>query len=341
MKRALIIGISGQAGTYLAESLLRDGYSVIGTYNSDAGLRRVQKYLYTGPARSCPLGLEVLQTDLGLRARYTQREAFEGLLRGYKPTEVYNLASIMYAPASWNQAAEVMHVNGNAVVALLEAVAKVDRSIRVFQAGSGDVLYEKNPMTLAEVSERRAESPYALSKLAAESAVKMFRHKYGLHASTGILFNMESPRREKSFFAIRAVRELMQVADLEVSSPPVEFQELVAVRDWGITPEYVEAMRLMVEAPNPGDCVISTGVSMSTEAFVVHTCEHITKCAGNPQAFGSMYRVVGKSENPSGIYTDPSHIEERLGWKAKTTGPDVVRWLVDEVRKESAVEATA
>ena len=207
-------------------------------------------------------------------------------------------------------------------------IRKVVPQVKYFQAGSAEV-FDKAWQVQDEHTPRKASSPYALSKIVAEDTVKMYRSKYGLFACTGILFNMESPRRAKSFFAEKVIHEVVK-AKLEFDRTgrrqKIKFGDLSAKRDWGLTAEYVEAMWLMLQQDQPRDFVIGTGVSRSCMSYVTEAIKAVGLDASNVEIEASY-----SSETLDVMHAFPVLIKEELGWEAKSKFERVVRSLVADI----------
>lgn len=307
MKKALIFGVSGQAGMSLAAQLLLQGYYVTGTYNKNK-----------------PVGFEkeafgCTQLDF----RFAASSSFvRKMIAHHRPDEVYNLASIMFAPASWDAPQDVLHINGSFVVDILEAIRQHSPSSRFVQAGSAD-------------GEFVPRTPYGLAKQLASDTVIMYRNERGLHASVAILYNMESPRRSPFFFSQKVVRNVV------AENYPFEMGDLSAVRDWGWTPDYMEALQLMARAETPDDYTIATGQSHTCKEFVVKALS----CWGVQDAISNFtkYCVVKSGAVAPPVVPDMyasmgalAKTKSKLGWEAQHKFADVVALLVDAERKRVA-----
>lgn len=312
-KKALIFGMSGQAGYYLAELLWSKDYEIHGTFSTIAHTHDEKSHKWY---------------RLDLANQFDK--STEVLIEKVRPDEIYNLASSMYAPASWDNPVEYMQVNAMVVARMLETYRKVNPDGRFFQAGSADVL-DLTYQPQNERTEKKPRTPYGVAKLAAQEMVRVYREKYGVYACTGILFNMESPRRPKTFFTTKVAQQVAQVARGERES--VKMGRLTAIRDWGRTEEYVEAMWKMLQDPGmPRDYVIGTGQSASCLEFVLEAMS----VAGIPKNRLGYEFHTDVLEQDS-LRADPSEIRYRLQWRARSSWVDVVRELVEAELGKSTV----
>lgn len=328
MPRAFILGVSGQAGYYLSKLLLSKGYEVFGTGRRPYDPRQLA--IKAENYRSVKLGPVI--------GRMGDIIWFLG---DCSPDEVYNLCSTTLSFDSWNNAAETAEVN---YVLAARALAYCERhKVRYFQAGSADVFKKDHPGALDENSPREPRSPYGVSKLAVELLTRCYRDR-GVFACTGILFNMESMRRSSRFFAPKVIREALRIGKSGRSFEPITLGQLTAMRDWGLTREYVCAMHAMLQAPQPKDYVIATGDSSNCYRFVVEALkasgaipEKETAALASPDLSGIIESTGVTNESDSiMMIADPSAIMRELGWKATTRGVSAV---VRELMREEEVLA--
>lgn len=252
MKKALITGITGQDGSYLAELLLSKGYEVHGIIRraSSATHERISHIedrlnLHTG--------------DLLDSAR------IRALIQQIEVDEVYNLAAQSHVGDSFVEPVYTMNVTGLGALRLLEAVRQVNPKIRYYQASSSE-MFGNSPGPQSEQTPFRPRSPYACAKVCAHFQTVNYREAYGIHASSGILFNHESPRRGEFFVTRKITLGLAAIAKGKASE--LRLGNLDAVRDWGFAGDYVEAMWRMVQAPAPGDYVVATGEGYTVRDFL-------------------------------------------------------------------------
>ncbi len=305
----------GQAGSYLCELLLGKGYEVWGTTRKNIPLENSFHFLGK---------VHMVHVDL------QDSSAISYAIRYSKPDEIYNLASQMFAPSSWERPTYSFRVNGLAVVTMLEAIEKFAPEARLFQAGSAEV-FKRLGKRCDEHSPVGPINPYGVAKEMASAAVRVFREQRGTFACTGTLFNMESCRRPESFFSrkvVSGVARIRQELDRGEDPSPLALGSLVARRDWGLAKEYVEAMWLMLQANRPNDYVIGTGRVGTCKDFVAQACW----AAGISFNKYVKFQKPGKEiiEQVDTMCANPSRIYERLGWEARTKFPEVVQELVRE-----------
>lgn len=256
-RRALITGITGQDGSYLAEHLLGLGYEVHGTIRtttSDIADTRIG-HLAMGDEQQVTLHV----TDLG------DSHSLMRLVEDLHPDEVYNLAAQSHVRASFDQPVHTGDITGIGVTRLLESIRHADPGIRFYQASSSE-MFGSAPPPQDENTPFHPRSPYAVAKVYAYWATVNYREAYGLHASNGILFNHESPRRGREFVTRKITHSIPRLLSGELTK--LKLGNLDALRDWGHARDYVRAMQLMVSHDTPLDLVIGTGESHSVKEFL-------------------------------------------------------------------------
>jgi GDPmannose 4,6-dehydratase len=260
--RALICGVSGQDGTYLARFLLSKGYEVFGT------------------SRDAQIGTFGNLTRLGIRSRVRLESmalndfrSVLTVLRRTAPDEVYNLAGQSSVGLSFEQPVETLESVATGTLNVLEAIRFLDKPIRFYNAGSGECYGDTGGKAADEDTPFRPCSPYAAAKAAAHWLVANYRNAYGLHASTGVLFNHESPLRPARFVTRKIVAAAVRISRGERT--PLTLGNTQVKRDWGWAPEYVEAMWKMLQQPTGGDFVIATGESNSIADFAAAAFGHV------------------------------------------------------------------
>ena len=310
-RRALITGIGGQDGSLLAELLLEKGYDVYGVVRRSAG-----SYPNIAAIRE---RIELIQADLN------DQLALVRALRMCRPHEVYNLASVSYVPMSWEQPVLTAELAAVGATALLEAIREVDSEIRFYQASSSEIFGEPLETPQTEQTPLAPLTPYGVAKAYAHFITRSYRLRYGLHASAGILYNHESPRRPLEFVPSKvanaaAAIKLGLTAELWLG-------DLSAQRDWGYAGDYVRAMWLMLRQDEPDDYVIASGE--------VHTVEELVRSAF--ERVGLDWREYvhideslkrGKAELHD-LVGDPSKARARLGWAPEVGFEELVALLVD------------
>jgi GDPmannose 4,6-dehydratase len=300
-RRALICGVGGQDGAYLAQLLLGKGYEVIGT-SRDATSANLA-------------GLRTLGIEEHVRVVSMAPNDFRSVLQTVarvSPDEIYNLAGQTSVGLSFDQPVEAIESIAIGVLNLLEAIRFVDRPIRFYNAGSSECFGDTEGSRASELTPFRPRSPYAVAKACAHNLVVNYRDAYRLRACTGILFNHESPLRPERFVTQKIVRAACRIAT--GSGETLVLGNLDIHRDWGWAPEYVEAMWLMLQQPEPEDFVIATGKTVSLEYFVQRTFQCVGLDWRDHVTFDkSLLR-------PSDIHYgagDPSLAARQLGWQAR------------------------
>lgn len=328
MRVALITGIAGQDGSYLAELLLAKGYQVHGAVRSNTRSAGRTNIAHLGHA------LVLHEADLQDSAALTR------LLLKIKPNEVYNLAAQSHVDTSFAMPEYTCDTNGMGALRLLEAVKLLDElghPVRYYQAGTSEMFGEVTESPQNERTRFAPRSPYAVSKAFAHWMTVNFRQSYRLHASNGILFNHESPRRGTTFVTRKITLETARVmAGLQ---PTVRLGNLDACRDWGHSRDYVEGMWLMLQQPEPGDYVLATGSSISVREF----CEKVAAWYDVPLEWDSvggyergrnavsgqiLYESVPEFFRPCEVERlrgDAGLAREKLGWKAQTGIDELIR----------------
>jgi GDPmannose 4,6-dehydratase len=259
-KRALITGITGQDGSYLAELLLEKGYEVVGAVrrSSAPNLSRIAHLVDR---------ITLKPADL------LDQLSLIRLIAEVKPTELYNLAAMSFVPASWDQPMLTGEFNAQGVTRVLEAIRHVDPSIRLYQASSSEMYGKVREVPQTELTPFYPRSPYGVSKVFGHYITVNYRESYGLFACSGILFNHESPRRGLEFVT-RKVSDGVARVKLGMQ-PGLALGNLDAQRDWGFAGDYVRAMWMMLQQREPDDFVIATGVSHSVKELVEVAFAHV------------------------------------------------------------------
>jgi GDPmannose 4,6-dehydratase len=319
MKKALITGIGGQDGAYLAAHLLSLGYEVTGT-SRDASVGRVQ-------------GLDAL----GIRDRVTIHSMspvdFRSTLQvvaQVRPDEIYNLAGQSSVFASFEKPVETFESIVMGVVNLLESIRVLAIPIRLFSAGSSEMFGNTGVAPATETTAIEPRSPYGIAKATSFWQVAQYRETYSLHACTGILFNHESPLRPERFVTQKIVTAACRIA--AGTQQTLQLGDLTVHRDWGWAPEYVVAMHAMLQQDELEDLVIATGRTFSLESFV----DEAFRAVGlDWRRHVKHDRDLMRPTDISCVRADPSRARERLGWQAESCTPDVARKMVAAKLAES------
>ncbi len=312
MKQALICGVSGQDGAYLAQLLLDKGYKVCGT-SRDAQISSFHNL-----------------TRLGIRDRVqfasmslTDFRSVLQVLTKVKPDEIYNLAGQSSVGLSFDQPVETLESIATGTLNLLEAIRFMSSPIKFYNASSGECFGDTGDTPADETSPFRPRSPYAVAKAAAFWEVANYREAYGLFACSGILFNHESPLRPTRFVTQKIIAAARRIAGGDME--PLKLGNLAVKRDWGWAPEYVEAMYLMLQQEQPDDFVISTGQSHTLEDFVAKAFATVGL---DWRSHVEIDRSLFRPTDLAGGLGDPSKAKTKLGWQARYQMPDVVKMMV-------------
>lgn len=318
MKKALICGVSGQDGAYLAKLLLNEGYSVCGT-SRDAQMSSFKNLVCLGIRDQVKLESAAL-TDF--------RSVLQVLMKN-KPDEVYNLAGQSSVGLSFEQPVETLESISIGTLNLLEAIRFTGEPIKFYNAGSSECFGDIGTKAADETTPFRPRSPYAVAKSAAFWQVANYREAYGLFACSGILFNHESPLRPQRFVTQKIVSAVSRIA--QGSQEKLYLGNVDIKRDWGWAPEYVEAMYKILQQEEPDDYVIATGESYTLEEFVVAAFD----CVGlNWQDYVITDRSLFRPTDLAVSRGNPAKAREKLGWQAQYKMPDIVRMMVEEKRNK-------
>ena len=310
-KRALITGIGGQDGSLLAELLLDRGYDVSGIVR-----RSGASYPNLEPIRE---RIDLVEADL------SDQLALVRALRATRPHEVYNLASVSFVPASWEQPVLTAELAAVGVTALLEAIREVDASIRFYQASSSEIFGEPLESPQNEETPLSPLTPYGVAKAYAHFIVRSYRIRYGLHASAGILYNHESPRRPVEFVP-RKVAHAAAAISLGLEGE-LWLGDLDSRRDWGYAADYVRAMWLMVQQDEGDDYVVATGVTRSVRDLVETAFGHVgLEWQEYVHIDESLQRGTAELHNLVG---NPAKAKRKLGWEPTVSFEGLVQLMVD------------
>ena len=310
-RRALITGITGQDGSYLAELLLEKGYEVHGMVRR-ASTESFQRIV---PIRD---RIELHTGDL------LDDRSLIDVLRRSNPDEIYNLAAMSFVAASWNQPTLTAEFTGVGVARLLEAMRDVCPEARFYQASSSEMFGKVREVPQNELTPFYPRSPYAVAKTFGHFITVNYRESYGLYACSGILFNHESPRRGLEFVT-RKVTHGVAAIKLGLADE-LRLGNLDAKRDWGYAPEYVEAMWRMLQQDEPSDYVVGTGENHSVGELVAVACEHAGLDADRHVKLDPRFLRPAEVDD---LIADYSKAKRELGWEPRTSFPELVRMMVD------------
>jgi GDPmannose 4,6-dehydratase len=317
MKSALITGITGQDGSYLTELLLEKGYEVHGIIrrSSTFNTSRIE-HLYKDP-HEANNKLHLHYGDI------TDGVGISNLVRDLEPDEIYNLAAQSHVKVSFEMPDFTAQVDAVGTIRLLEAIRAANIKTKLYQASTSE-LFGSTPPPQSEISKFAPQSPYAAAKLYSYWVVRNYRDAYGLHATNGILFNHESPRRGETFVTRKIT---MAAARIKLGlQSKLYLGNLDAIRDWGFAPEYVESMWRMLQQEEPDDYVVATGVGATVRDF----------CEASFSAVDLDYTEFVETEER---YTRPTEVDALIGdstkaerilnWKAKTHWKELAEIMVN------------
>ena len=310
-KRALVTGITGQDGSYLAEFLLTKGYEVIGMHRrtSIENFDRIEQIVDK---------ITLVQGDL------LDQNSLEAIIKQYRPQEVFNLAAQSFVPTSWTQPLLTGEITGLGVTRLLEAMRIIDPTMRFYQASTSEMFGKVQAVPQNEKTPFYPRSPYGVSKLYAHWITVNYRESYNMFACSGILFNHESPRRGLEFVSRKVTSaaariKLGQIGELRLGN-------LDAKRDWGFAGDYVEAMWLMLQQEKPEDYVIATGETHSVRQLV----EAAFNCVNlDWQKFVIIDPKLVRPAEVDLLIGDATKAHKNLGWQPKVLFEQLVRMMVE------------
>ena len=310
-KRALITGITGQDGSYLAEFLLQQGYDVIGmvrrssTVNFDR-IKHIQE------------DIEIAQGDL------LDQSSLIGILSEYQPQEVYNLAAQSFVPTSWKQPVLTGEFTALGVTRLLEAVRNVDPTIRFYQASSSEMFGKVQEVPQTERTPLYPRSPYGVAKVYGHWITVNYRESYNLFACSGILFNHESSRRGLEFVTRKITHAVAKIKLGQAKN--LHLGNLDSKRDWGFAGDYVRAMWLMLQQDQPDDYVIATGETHSVREF----CEVAFDYVGlDWQQYVAQDAAFMRPAEVDHLIGNPAKARAKLGWEPTVSFNGLVQMMVD------------
>jgi GDPmannose 4,6-dehydratase len=315
-RRALITGVAGQDGSYLAELLLDRGYEVFGIVRGSplaryANLARVQDDMH------------LLQGDL-----LDQMTLLDAITRA-EPDELYNLAATSFVPASWRQPVMTAQFNAVGVTSMLEAVRITNPQLRVYQASTSEMFGATTESPQHELTRFVPHNPYAVAKLYGHLMVSTYRERYGMHASSGILYNHESPRRPPDFVSRKVTRT---AAAIKLGlAEELHLGDLGARRDWSFAGDVAEAMWLMLQQETGDDYVVCSGVSRTVRELVATAFAVVDL---DPEAHVVVDPEFVRPSEPVSLVGDPSKARRQLGWEPRTSFEELIRMMVEHDVRE-------
>lgn len=309
--RALITGVTGQDGSYLAELLLEKGYEVYGMVrrSSTENFERINHIKDR---------IHLVQADL------FDQMSMLGLIEELRPAEVYNLAAQSFVPTSWSQPVLTGEFDALGVTKLLEAIRKVDRKIKFYQASSSEMFGKVQEVPQTEKTPFYPRSPYGVAKVYGHFITVNYRESYGIHASSGILFNHESPRRGLEFVT-RKISYGAAAVKLGLTDV-LYLGNLDAKRDWGYAGDYVDAMWRMLQLAEPDNFVISSNENHSVREFCEIAFSHVDL---DYQQYVKVDQRFVRPAEVDILLGDSTHARQKLGWQPKVSFRQLVEMMVD------------
>jgi len=318
MKKALITGITGQDGSHLADLLLEKGYEVHGIIRraSTFNTSRID-HLYTDP-HVHGVRLFLHYGDLSDALNLTR------LIDRVGPDEIYHLGAQSHVRVSFDIPENTGDVTGLGTIRILEAIREADVQARFYQASSSEMFGKVQAVPQTETTPFWPRSPYAVAKVYAYWATVNYRESYGMHASNGILFNHEGPRRGETFVTRKITRAVAAIK--KGKQKELYLGNLDAKRDWGYAPEFVEGMWRMLQQPESDDYVLATNETHSVKEFVIEAFAHVGLDWEKHVKYDARYERPAEVELLIG---DPAKAKAKLGWEPKTKFKDLVKIMVD------------
>jgi GDPmannose 4,6-dehydratase len=318
MKRALITGITGQDGSYLAELLLAKGYEVFGLVRRSSSFNRGRIDHLHNDVQATPVKLDLIYADLN------DASSLNHILRKVQPSEIYNLGAMSHVRVSFDVPEYTADVTGLGCVRLLEAIRETELPCRFYQASSSELYGKVVETPQRETTPFHPRSPYACAKAYAHYITVNYRESYGLHASNGILFNHESPRRGEAFVTRKITLAAARIKN--GLQDKLFLGNLEAKRDWGFAGDYVEGMWRMLQQDQPDDYVIATGETYSVKQFLDEAFSHLDMDWKRHVEIDPRYFRPAEVELLQG---DATKARQKLGWTPKVSFKQLVHMMVD------------
>lgn len=316
----MITGITGQDGSYLLSSLLSRGYNVVGLYrrNSTDNFWRIQKFL-----SNKMLTLE--EFDL------TDYSSINRIVNKYNPNEFYNLAAQSHVATSFSQPINTFNINTNGVVSILEIIRSDSPKTRFYQASTSEMFGSNFSISSDqrkyqnELTNFSPQSPYAISKVSSHEMVRLYRESYGIYCCSGILFNHESPKRGENFVTRKITKYLGRLVN-GLTSDKLKLGNINTYRDWGHAKDYVEAMRMMLNQPEPDDYIISTGETHSVKEFLKLAFDCVNL---NYEDYIEIDPSLYRPAEVDFLLGDCSKAKRKLGWSPSINFEKLVSEMVE------------
>jgi len=325
MKKALITGITGQDGSYLAELLLKKGYDVYGIIRR-ASLFNTGRIDHIFKDPHIPSRLHLLYGDM------TDSGSVNKILRTVHPDEIYNLAAQSHVKVSFDIPEYTSDVVALGTLRLLDGIREMKDCVRFYQASSSE-MFGSSPPPQNEKTVFRPRSPYACAKVYAYWITVNYRESYGLFTCNGVLFNHESPRRGQTFVTRKITRGVADI--LAKKAKKIYLGNIDAKRDWGFSPEYVENMWKMLQLEKPDDFVIGMGQTFSVKEFLAGAFSYVgLEWEDYVEIDPRYFRPV----EPETLISDSRKAEKAIGWKPKVTFEDLIKIMVDADMRDVGLE---
>ncbi len=326
-KTALITGVTGQDGSYLAELLLSKNYRVVGLqrYKSSQNLENLKQINNTN--------FELLNCDI------TDYSSIFSIIKNKRPTEIYNLAAQSHVKISFDNPDVTTQINSLGVLRILEAIRNTDKKIKFYQASSSEMFGKVQETPQNEKTPFYPRSPYGVSKLYSYWITKNYRESYNIFAVNGILFNHESERRGENFVTKKIIKSLVEI--LYGKKKVLKIGNLNARRDWGYAPEYVEGMWKMLQQDSPDDYVLATNETHSIKELINETCKYLNidlKFSGegiDEKGYWGSKKIIEidreyfRPAEVDLLQGDYSHARKKLDWEPKTKFKDLIKIMSD------------
>lgn len=319
MKKALITGITGQDGSYLAELLLHEGYEVHGIIRraSTFNTHRIDHIYHDPHNNGNKVHMYLHYGDIAVG------ETLQHMIYNVKPDEIYHLAAQSHVRVSFDMPEYTGDVTGLGTTRILEAIRKSGVGSRFYQASSSEMFGSAKPPQ-SEITQFEPRSPYAAAKVYAYWITRNYREAYDLYACNGILFNHESPRRGETFVTRKITRAVASI--LAKKQKHLYLGNLDSKRDWGYAPEYVEAMWMMLQQDKPDDFVIGTGETHSVREFLDESFGYVGL---NWEDYVRIDERYFRPTEVDLLLSDPSKATKQLSWKPKVKFSELVRIMID------------
>jgi len=322
MKKALVIGITGQDGVYLSDFLLKKGYEVIGTFRrtSHRSLERLESFDMIDKVELLKMDL-IDDISINKTIKYAQAD------------EIYNLGAQSFVGISFDQLNLTSNINGLGPLRVFETVKELSPHSKIYQASSSEMFGNSNEIK-NEDSRMYPASPYGISKVYAHKAAQHYREAYEMFISCGILFNHESPFRGLEFVTRKITYSIARI--LKNKKDKIVLGNIKSKRDWGFAGDYVKAMWLMLQQDNPKDYVVATGESHSVEDFLEKAFQYVG--IDNWREYVSIDEKFMRPQDIDNLIGDSSKAKKELGWTPSVSYEELVKMMIDEDKRVFEVD---